>query len=76
MLGAPAQSTIDSSIFKEIGAAIEQKDATKFSAAYRQGVEGCYACHKSSSKPYLRPQIPKAPPQPLINFDPEATWPQ
>ena len=58
---------IDSSIFSQINAAIEQKDGTKFTAAYRQGIEGCYACHKSSSKPYLRPQIPKAPPQAIIN---------
>lgn len=67
---------IDSSIFSQIGAAIEQKDGAKFTAAYRQGLEGCYACHKSSSKPYLRPQIPRTPPQPIINFDPGAEWPK
>jgi hypothetical protein len=66
---------VDQSIFSQIGNAIEQKDVDKFNATYRQGVEGCYACHKASSKPYLRPQIPKVPPQPMINFEPDAQWP-
>jgi hypothetical protein len=67
---------IDSSLFAPIGTAIDQKSGDKFAAAYRGAMEGCYACHKSSSKPYLRPQIPTAPPQPIINFDPEAKWPE
>jgi hypothetical protein len=67
---------IDSGLFSPIGSAIEHKDEPQFTAAYRAAMEGCYACHKSSSKPYLRPQIPTTPPQPIINFDPEAKWPQ
>jgi hypothetical protein len=72
----PMWDAIDSSLFSQIGTAITQKDGEKFSAAYRGATEGCYACHKASSKPYLRPQIPTAPPQPIINFDPEAKWPE
>jgi hypothetical protein len=72
----PIWEAIDSSIFTEIKNAIEQKDSAKFAAVYRLGIEGCYSCHKASSKPYLRTQIPKVPPQPIINFDPEAKWPQ
>jgi hypothetical protein len=67
---------IDASLFKEIGNAIEQKNREQFATAYRGALPGCYACHKASSKPYLRPQIPTAPPQPIINFDPEAKWPE
>jgi hypothetical protein len=67
---------IDSGLFLPIGSAIEQKDEPKFSTAYRAAMEGCYTCHKSSSKPYLRPQIPVIPTQPIINFDPDAKWPQ
>lgn len=72
----PTWDAIDSSLFSQIGTAITQQDAGKFAAAYRAALEGCYACHKASSKPYLRPQIPAAPPQPIINFDPEAKWPE
>lgn len=67
---------IDSGLFAQIGTAIEQKSGDKFGTAYRGAMEGCYTCHKSSSKPYLRPQIPIVPPQPLINFNPDAKWPE
>lgn len=67
---------IDSSLFVKIGTAIEQKNAEQFATAYRGSMEGCYTCHKASSKPYLRLQIPTAPPQPIINFDPAAKWPE
>jgi hypothetical protein len=42
---------------------------------YEQMMEGCYACHKASDKPYLRPQKPPRPEAPIINFDPNATTP-
>jgi hypothetical protein len=56
--------------------AVEDKGAEKFVAAYRQTLEACYACHKASEKPYLRLQIPAQPAAPIINFDPEAKWPE
>jgi DNA-binding GntR family transcriptional regulator len=56
--------------------AIEAKDRDQFVAAYRFSLETCYACHKASDKPYLRPQIPTHPADPTINFDPAATWPR
>jgi len=34
------------------------------------------ACHKASGTPYLRPMIPTAAAQSIINFDRAATWPQ
>ena len=67
---------VDNTFLSEIGRSIESKDSGKFTVAYRQTIEGCYACHKAAEKPYLRPQIPTTPPQPIINFDPEAAWPQ
>jgi len=39
-------------------------------------LEGCYSCHKSAGKAYLRPQVPTAPAAAIPNFDPEAKWPQ
>jgi hypothetical protein len=67
---------IDNSFLTEIGSAITNKDMAKFKAAYRQTLEGCYACHKACEKSFLRPQIPSAPSVTILNFDPNATWPE
>jgi hypothetical protein len=60
---------------KQVETAIKDKNHDRFVAAYRFTIETCYACHKSASKPYLRPQIPTAPATQIINFDPRAKWP-
>jgi hypothetical protein len=67
---------IDLSSFASVKLAIEEKDSAAFATAYKASLEACYSCHKSNGKPYLRPMIPAAPPQMIINFDPNATWPQ
>jgi hypothetical protein len=67
---------IDNSFLTQIDAAITNKDTAKFKAAYRQTLEGCYACHTACEKPFLRPQVPSAPSATIINFDPNAAWPQ
>ena len=56
--------------------AVEARDSGKFEAAYRLTLEACYACHKASEKPYLRPHVPENAGASVINFDPEAKWPQ
>jgi hypothetical protein len=65
----------ESSPLKQLREAIDSKDREKFVSAYRFAVETCYACHKASDKPYLRPRIPEQPAEPAINFDPQAKWP-
>jgi hypothetical protein len=67
---------IDTDVLSAVGQAITQKDHPRFVAAYKLALEACYACHKASGKPYLRPMVPRTPPQPVINFDGLATWPQ
>jgi len=67
---------VENTQLTEVRAAVEAKDAEKFSAAYRLTLEACYACHKASEKPYLRPQVPEHPETRIINFDPAAAWPQ
>jgi hypothetical protein len=67
---------IDNSFLAQIDLAITNKDAAKFKAACRQTLEGCYACHKACEKPFLRPQVPTAPGTSIINFDPNANWPE
>jgi hypothetical protein len=56
--------------------AIDAKDRVQFTAAYRATLEGCYACHKASDKPYLHPKIPEHPETQIINFDTKADWPK
>ena len=72
----PIFEGIDTSAFKAMAEAIQQQNAQTFAAAYRVAREACYGCHKASGKPYLRPMIPTASAQTIINFDPAATWPQ
>ena len=66
---------LENTPLKQLGEAIAAKDQQGFVAGYKATLEGCYACHKASEKPYLRPQIPKRPEAQIINSDPKATWP-
>jgi hypothetical protein len=61
---------------KSLRDAIVAKDQPAFEKQYRVSLETCYGCHKAADKPFLRPQIPDRPESPLMNFDPNATWPQ
>jgi len=67
---------IDTTSMASLKQAVEKKDSVSFGVAYRQMLESCYACHKASGKPYLRPAIPTVPPQTIMNYDPAATWPE
>jgi len=67
---------VDNSFLAEIGNAITNKDAAKFKTAYRETLQGCYACHTACEKPFLRPQVPSAASVSILNFDPNATWPE
>jgi hypothetical protein len=74
-LGAILQA-FENGPLKDLQGAIAARDRSAFEKHYRTSMEGCYACHKSSDKPFLRPQIPERPESPIINFDPKAKWPQ
>jgi hypothetical protein len=67
---------IDTSTFAALKAAIDKKDRRDFETTYRGALESCYQCHKAVGRPYLRPMIPKAPPQTIVNLDTGANWPQ
>lgn len=68
--------SLEQSPLKNMQEAIAEKNHEKFVAAYKFTLEGCYACHKASDKPYLRPQIPLQPDSHIINTDPKANWPR
>jgi len=72
----PIFESIDTSAFKMVADAIQARNPTAFAAAYRVTLESCYACHKASGLPFLRPTVPTQPEQSIINFDGAATWPQ
>jgi glucose/arabinose dehydrogenase/cytochrome c1 len=59
---------VDNTLLARINATIENKDAAGFQTAYRQAMEGCYACHAACEKPFLRVQVPDAPSATIINF--------
>lgn len=67
---------IESSSMETLKQTIEAKDSTRFVSAYKLMMESCYACHKANGFDYLRLQMPTQPPQTVINYDPNATWPQ
>ena len=67
---------VDNSFLTKIGEAITNKDLSVFKTAYRETLQGCYACHEACEKPFLRPQIPTAPGVSIINFDPAGASPE
>lgn len=67
---------MENSPLKQLQEGIKAKDREKVVAAYKFTLESCYACHKAVNKPYLRPQIPERPAEPIICFDPRAEWPK
>ena len=67
---------IDPSAFATVQLTIEDKDSAAFAEAYRQTLEACYSCHKAIGRPELRPMMPTSPPATIINFDPNAKWPE
>jgi len=68
--------SIDNSVIARLRQAIDKKDGAEFAAAYKDTLVQCYSCHKASGKPYLHPTVPTVPPQTIINFDPNAKWPE
>jgi hypothetical protein len=70
------REAFDTSSLLEVQQAIDASDAGRFTEAYRRALEGCYSCHKASEKPFLRPQVPSQPEQRIINFEPNAGWPE
>lgn len=60
---------IEKTSLQQVGDAIKENDGAKFTKAYRQMLDSCYACHLASGKPFLRLQIPQQPEAPIIKFE-------
>jgi len=67
---------IDKGSLTKVKQVIANKNAQQFTVEYKHMLEDCYSCHKTANRPYLRPMVPLTDPQPIVNLDPNATWPQ
>jgi hypothetical protein len=67
---------IDNGSLTTLKKTIEVKDSKQFTTDYRRLLEDCYSCHKAANRPYLRLMVPVSGSQPIVNLDPDATWPQ
>lgn len=67
---------MDNTQFAALKNAIDARQKDQFVKTYEETLTACYACHKASEKPYLRPQKPAGPEVQIINMGPGATWPQ
>lgn len=67
---------IDTSSLAMVKDAIEKKDGPTFDKNYKLMLESCYACHKAVGRAYIRPQMPTAQVQSMVNMDLTAAWPQ
>jgi hypothetical protein len=61
---------------EELKRALVARNGAEFEKAYKETLSGCYACHKASDKPFLRPRVPTEPATAIVNFDPRADWPK
>jgi hypothetical protein len=62
---------IEKTSLEEVHKAINEKSSEKFTGAYRQMLESCYACHLAAGKEFLRLRIPEQPETPIVKFEPE-----
>ena len=61
---------IEAAALEPLHATIKDRNAAKFSDAYRQMMGSCYACHAAAGKPFLTLQVPTQPEAPIIHFEP------
>ena len=67
---------IDNGSLTTVKNTIAKKDGKQFAVEYKHLLEDCYSCHMTAGRPYLRPMVPVSGAQPIVNLDPDATWPQ
>ncbi|HWU36096.1 MAG TPA: hypothetical protein VN203_00545 [Candidatus Acidoferrum sp.] len=63
---AQALKGFEKSYLDPLDEAIKTKDFKKFEKAFKDGIQGCNTCHVGQGFPYIKYQLPKAPPSPLV----------
>jgi hypothetical protein len=66
----PILKGVEEGALATLKTAVDKHDSAAFEPAYRAMLAQCQACHAAAEKPFLRPQIPTAPPSPLIDMRP------
>jgi hypothetical protein len=67
----PLLDSLEKGGLAKLGEAVTANDVAQLETAYRGALDGCYACHVASEKPYLALQVPAAPAEPMIRFAPK-----
>lgn len=62
---AEALKAFEKNYLEPLNEAIKTKDFKKFDKAFKDGIQGCNTCHIGQGFPYIKYQLPKAPPSPL-----------
>jgi hypothetical protein len=62
---------LEQSSLKDLDQAVKAKDKTRFTAAYKQQLENCMACHRAASKEYIRLHVPERPDAGVLDFRPD-----
>ena len=63
-------AAVEQGAFKELQDSVRAKEQPRFTAAYRNMLASCYACHVAAEKPYLQLRVPDRPAETMIEFDP------
>lgn len=64
----PILKGVEDSALATLKTAIDKQDLAAFEPAYRQMLAQCQACHQAAEKPFLKTQVPAAPPAALIDM--------
>ncbi|HEV8378779.1 MAG TPA: hypothetical protein VGP99_08005 [Tepidisphaeraceae bacterium] len=59
---------LEQTTLKDLDQAMKAKDKEKFTAAYKAQLENCMACHRASSKEYIRLHVPESPDAGMVEF--------
>ena len=62
---------LEQTTLKDLDLAVKSKETEKFSAAYKAQLENCMACHRATSKEYIRLHVPERADAGMVEFAPD-----
>lgn len=67
---------LEQTTLKDLDAAVKSSNKEKFTAAYKAQLENCMACHRASSKEYIKLHVPERPDAGMVDFSNQNVQPQ
>ena len=61
---------LEQTTLKDLDAAVKSNNKEKFTNAYKAQLENCMACHRASSKEYIKLHIPERADVGMVEFRP------